>query len=325
MHDPMNALPARLATCLLAATAAAGAPVDADREEAARVFLATLEPDELAAATTPFDHASRHGWSFFPAKRTTLRIGDLDSEERTALRAFLLVALGEPGVRRLEEVLEVEPVSDRGGGVVTGPEEYHLVFFGPPRSEGRWGWRLEGHHVALNQTLVDGRVVTATPSFLGSAPQRNAAGLEPLRREAAAAAAVLATLDEPLRSRAVRPKVPPEVVSGMGVDWTAPPRTGLPMDRAPEATRDALRELARTHVSVHAEDVQRAFLDRWDRTPPDRIHFAWFGSPDARGGHGYRLQGPEWIMEYVNVQAGADHVHTVWRTLEGEFVPILER
>ena len=30
-------------------------------------------------------------------------------------------------------------------------------------------------------------------------------------------------------------------------------------------------------------------------------------------------------MEYVNHQGGANHVHTVWRTLEGEFIPIASR
>ena len=30
-------------------------------------------------------------------------------------------------------------------------------------------------------------------------------------------------------------------------------------------------------------------------------------------------------MEYVNVQARANHVHTVWRTLDGEFIPLAER
>ena len=61
----------------------------ADRHDTANAFLELLEEDERAAALRPFDHDSRHGWSFFPVKRDALRIGDLDAEERAALDAFL--------------------------------------------------------------------------------------------------------------------------------------------------------------------------------------------------------------------------------------------
>ena len=61
MHDPMNALSARLVTCLLAATAAAGAPVDADREAAARVFLGVhIELQQQLGARVLLEDQARH-------------------------------------------------------------------------------------------------------------------------------------------------------------------------------------------------------------------------------------------------------------------------
>ena len=82
----------------------------ADRHDTANAFLELLEEDERAAALRPFDHDSRHGWSFFPVKRDALRIGDLDAEERAALEAFLRVALSEAGRAKLADVLVVEAV-----------------------------------------------------------------------------------------------------------------------------------------------------------------------------------------------------------------------
>jgi len=140
--------------------------------EYARAFLKTLEEDEQSALNRPFDHPERMRWSFFPAKRSGLRIGDLDQQERKALDAFLEVSLGERGLQKVRDVVHVEPVSDRGGGVVTGPGEYMLCFFGDVSNDGVWAWRLEGHHIALNQMLEGERVLAATPSFLGSAPVR---------------------------------------------------------------------------------------------------------------------------------------------------------
>jgi hypothetical protein len=297
----------------------------ADRHDTANAFLELLEEDERAAALRLFDHDSRHGWSFFPVKRDALRIGDLDAEERAALDAFLRVALSEAGRAKLADVLVVEAVSDRGGGVVTGPEEYHVRFFGPVSRTGAWSWRLEGHHVALNQTLVDGRVISATPSFLGSAPIRNREGLEPLRREIGIAQTLTRSLEPSLRDQAVVAEVPREIVSGMTVEWAMPKAKGVTMASLPEPGRALLRALAAEHVAIHADDVSRPFFESWDATAPDQIRFAWFGSLEKDGPHAYRLQGPGWVMEYVNFQAGATHVHTVWRNREGEFIPIAGR
>jgi hypothetical protein len=42
--------------------------------------------------------------------------------------------------------------------------------FGEPGDEGLWGWRFGGHHVSLNNLVVDGVLVATTPCFLGANP-----------------------------------------------------------------------------------------------------------------------------------------------------------
>ena len=139
---------------------ASAAPVAPDRIGAASALVELLEESEQAQLMRDFNDPERHGWSFFPARRTSLRIGDLDDEERGALVDFLEVALGENGLKRVREVRTVEPVTDRGGGVVTGPDEY-LTFFGRLLDRAQ-GWRLRGHHIALNQTLVGSKLLIVT-------------------------------------------------------------------------------------------------------------------------------------------------------------------
>ena len=52
--------------------------------------------------------------------------------------------------------------------------------------------------------------------------------------------------------------------------------------------------------------------------------------PDKPGvGHYYRLQGPTFLVEFVNVQADsagnpANHIHSVWRDMTGDFALALE-
>lgn len=296
-----------------------------DRVGSAQAFIATLETDERGESIRDFDHPDRFGWSFFPAKRTGLRIGDLDDEERAALDVFLEVALGENGLAKVRDVLVVEPVTERGSGVRTGPGEYVIHFYGPVSNEGLWAWRLEGHHIVLTQMLDGEEVIASTPSFLGSSPMRSPDGIEPLRREIGIATTLARGFPEEKRQRAIQPMPPGEIVSGMKVNWDAPKRQGVAASELTDQERKQLRALANEHVATHATDVVDAFFAEWDGTPAEEIHFVYFGGLDQKGGHGYRLQGPQWVMEYVNVQGGANHVHTVWRMHEGEFRPIASR
>lgn len=58
----------------------------------------------------------------------------------------------------------------RASAAVRDPELYFLTLFGTPDAKGTWGSRFEGHHLSVNYTIVDGRGVTAAPTFLGSNP-----------------------------------------------------------------------------------------------------------------------------------------------------------
>src|SRR4029079_16749428 len=53
-------------------------------------------------------------------------------------------------------------------GPARDPELYFLTIFGKPVDRGRWGWRVEGHHLSLNFALEDGKIVAATPAFFGA-------------------------------------------------------------------------------------------------------------------------------------------------------------
>ena len=49
------------------------------------------------------------------------------------------------------------------------------------------------------------------------------------------------------------------------------------------------------------------------------LHFAWAGGAEPGRPHYYRVQGPRLLIEYDNVQNGANHAHSVWRDPGGDF------
>ena len=54
--------------------------------------------------------------------------------------------------------------------MVRDSEVYYLKIFGSPMNGGKWGWRVEGHHLSLNFALENGKIVAATPVFFGANP-----------------------------------------------------------------------------------------------------------------------------------------------------------
>ena len=49
------------------------------------------------------------------------------------------------------------------------------------------------------------------------------------------------------------------------------------------------------------------------------IRFAWAGPADRSQPHAYRVQGPTFLIEFNNTQNGANHIHSVWRNMLGDF------
>ena len=70
-------------------------------------------------------------------------------------------------------------------------------------------------------------------------------------------------------------------------------------------------------------DVQRQRRTEINKAGLENISFAWWGSEKINQRHYYRVQGPTFLIEYNNTQNSANHVHSIWRNLAGDFnVPI---
>ena len=49
------------------------------------------------------------------------------------------------------------------------------------------------------------------------------------------------------------------------------------------------------------------------------FHFAWFGPADPAKPHAFRIQGPTLLIDFNDRQDGANHIHTFYRSLLGDF------
>jgi hypothetical protein len=187
-----------------------------------------------------------------------------------------------------------------------------------------WGWRYEGHHISLNWTIVDGRVIASSPQFFGANPARVGsgplAGTRALAAEEDLGQALVKSLTDEQRKIAVlSAEAPRDIATGNQRVAAIQEDRGIAYkDLSPDQKR-MLIALIDEHARVQAAPVAEKRLADVRASGLDRIKFAWMGGLEPGQGHYYRVQGRTFLIEYDNTQNNANHVHTVWRSFKNDF------
>src|SRR3984885_5745158 len=129
-------------------------------------LLESLTQTQAAKAANPYESAERLNWHFIPRGRKGLPIKELSPEQRALAFALIESGLSGSGFLKATTIMSLEKILlelEKGSGPVRDSELYYLTVFGKPDDRGKWGWRVEGHHLSLNFTLEDGKIVAATP------------------------------------------------------------------------------------------------------------------------------------------------------------------
>lgn len=147
--------------------------------DAANQLLDALDDGQREAATWPFPaDEERRQWFYTPTDHGGLRLAAMDARQQQLVHRLLAVGLSRAGYNTASLVIASENLLDyvEGFSVTFGrdrgrdPTLYWIAVFGTPSNTGAWGWRFGGHHISLNYTMVDGSLISATPSFFGADP-----------------------------------------------------------------------------------------------------------------------------------------------------------
>lgn len=286
---------------------------------AARDLIAALSRQQRAALRVPFGDPTRREWDYTPGPRPGVSLAEMDRAAGKAVHNLLGTALSRSAHARVAAIVGLEDVLDESEGGRHGRHagDYWSALFGDPGT-GPWGWRFEGHHVSINVTVAGGGV-SATPCFLGANPATMTDGdgrtvLRPLAPEEDAAGALLASLDDEQRNRAVVSRTAPDDIGERS--WS----DGLPATALRPDQTSLLRSLAAVYVNRLTGELADPLLAGLDRNLP-AFCFAWAGATDPASGqpHYYRLDGPGCLVEFDNRRNNANHVHSVWREPGGDF------
>lgn len=294
---------------------------------AANRFLEALDDAQAKQATFEFDSPERLNWHFIPRERKGLPVKEMTSAQRALAFGLLDSGLSAAGALKATTIMSLEQILkdlEQGKGPVRDPERYFITVFGKPSDKGRWGWRVEGHHLSLNFTLQDGKIASASPAFFGANPaevrQGPRQGLQALAdREERALRLVQALKDEQLKTAVVVDKAPADIRAANTPQPPTEAAEGIAYSQLNADQRPLLQALVESYAEDMPPDVASAWLDELKKAGVDDIRFAWQGPADRTQGHGYKVQGPTFLIEFNNTQNGANHIHSVWRNMLGDF------
>jgi hypothetical protein len=296
---------------------------------AAERFLVSLSKDQVAKATYSFDAPERLDWHFIPRPRKGLPIKELSSEQRALAFGLIQSGTAASGFLKVTTIMSLEAILrelEKGSGPVRDPELYFLTIFGTPTNRGRWGWRVEGHHLSLNFVLEDGEIISATPAFFGSNPaevrQGPRQGLRTLADRDDRALRLLQALDDTQKKAAIYSSEAPREIRDVNPPHAQPvtdPAVGVAYADMTGDQRTMLRALFESYAQDMTEEVASAWLGEIRRAGFGSIKFTWAGPADRSRPHAYRVQGPTFLIEFNNTQNGANHIHSVWRNMLGDF------
>ena len=317
----------------------------------------SLNADQRSRVLLPAADPGRTHWNFLPESgRHGLAVRELDRRQEELTHRLIAESMSLPAYARVVQVMANENVlrelnQDVFGHVAATFRDsrgYFLSFFGQPQPDTTWGWRLVGHHLSINVTVVDGDLVSVTPFLLGAEPAR----FGPFRilgEEEDAAFDLLDSLTGPQQQHAIIHAKPPadfvtRTVETVGeTEYPAYHGVGRRDAMITDEDRRALAYFRDHPRGVRAGDLSIAqrglfgtLLARFvERARPglvgfemDRIaaaggvgelHFAWAGGTSIELPHYFRIQGPVTLVEFDNAEDEANHVHSVWRDPSNDF------
>jgi hypothetical protein len=295
--------------------------------QSANAFLASLNADQKAKASFKFEDDERLNWHFIPRVRKGLPLKEMTEPQRALAHALLKSGIGAKGYQKVMTISSLENVLrdiEKGSGAVRDPELYFISIFGEPSAKGRWGWRLEGHHVAFNFTVVGGSMVATTPAFLGANPaevrEGPQKGLRVLAAEEDLGRALVQALTEPQRAIAIIDKTAPKDIVSFNSQKADPlSPSGVAYRVLNDKQKKMLEALIDEYLARMPDDVASERRQKLKKAGLDGVYFAWAGGTELRQPHYYRVQGATFLIEYDNTQNDANHIHSVWRDFDGDF------
>ena len=291
-----------------------------------QAFLSLLDPQQRRTAIFQWDGPEWRSWNYFGVGgfiKPGLRLEQMRAEQKAAAWAMLATVLSPAGLEKARTVMLLQDIlATQGNGAgQRSSERFSLSVFGEPAAQGRWGVRLEGHHLTLSVSVHDGAIVSVTPSAFAALPNRvtsgKHAGLVTLKGEEQIARRLHADLAPAVRKKAqISDRHLFNILSYAGSERANAKKVGIAAADMSAAQRDLLWELVETYAVSHLvpalADAQKKRVRSGDA---GSVHFGWYGANTAEQSFGYRVIADGFVVELGCIDDKAQHLHTIYNDL----------
>lgn len=283
------------------------------------------------------DDSERFNLDFVPNAMQATRgvpLGVMPLPARLAAHGLLRGVLSESGYLLVNHIMLMDDVlrHSETWSAARLSDDYRFEVYGTPASDSPWAWKVEGHHVSVNVTAVDGEV-RATPLFLGTNPVVVAtgprAGFRLMVPHEAIGQALLASLNPGQLNRAYSPDDPGQGGIQRGPRELQRPR-GVSATTFDAAQLSLLETLLETWIrSLHPE-LAVTELDEIRDAGLENLNFEWRGSKDPTRRHYWAVRGPNVVIEFDQLpnrgSETVNHIHSVWSNPQRDYgIDLLQR
>ncbi len=294
---------------------------------AAQVFLDSLDDGQRQRAALALDHGERREWTNLPARPGAggIRLGELSGTQVEAFCDLMGTLFSEQGYAKMCNIMLADDQLLEGGRPRRGfgTEDFSVVVFGKPSSDGPWAFQLDGHHLGLNLAM-EGSAVTMSPSFIGTQPEAYHLAdkqIRPLAGEIDGAFQLINSLSEAQRKQAIVSEKRGRIKTGPGNDGKVPTPAGVPCSEFDDSQRALLLGLVSEWVNNLPPEQAENRLGQLEGEI-DQMYFAWNGPTKLMSDISYTIQGPSLIIEYSCQDLGGNplnHLHTMYRDPTNEY------
>ncbi len=304
-----------------------------DVADAATAFLETLSETQRETVMIALDSDERATWSNLPTvmvRPPGLFIKDMNDAQKRAAHALMRATMSSQGYAKFAGVMLLEDLLYQIESAQLEASEsrrndpaareflesrnygnYAVSIYGTP-GDADWGWKIAGHHAAVNFTISDGRI-GFTPTFLGSNPMEvrsgRYAGLKALAHEGDVGIALMRSLDaDQQRQALVAARAARDVFEGPGRRQSLVEYEGIAAKEFTTEQRHLLHRIVEEFLHNADHDSAHAQLDAIRKAGWDKVWFSWRGPVDPDGRFYYRVHGPRILIEYNRQDANHDHM-----------------
>ena len=293
-------------------------------------FRDSLSEELLTDATYPLGHKEMYSWSNLPPSmnqdRGGIEFSKLSVDQLSLFQNVLNAFLSDDGYTKVS-LITTRSETDliKIGHEFWDSRPYYIVLFGNPKTDGSWGYQLDGHHLSLN-ILVHGDEVSIVPTHLGTQPTF-IDGTEVLKGERGYALSLLNSLNDVQREKTLQTgrrglKVGPGSTTDpyLNYDFSDFVGVGLKASDMSDDQKETLKDLIKSYIY----NLESEFAEIWMKdieSGMDDTYFAWIGGTTENDSIYYRVFNPAIWIEFNDEARSSgrpNHVHTITRSPNGK-------